>query len=280
MERTLVTGARGMLGRVLVEELSDHCAVTCVDVGDFDITDETLCMEALSAAAPDIVINCAGYTDVDGAESHPQQAHAVNGTGAGNIARAAAAVGARLLHVSTEYVFDGSKDAPYEVDDPTGPLNVYGASKLAGEQAVMTSGAEWTIVRTAWLYGHGGRNFVETILRVAQERGWLEVVDDQRGAPTCAKDLAVVLRELAEKRSSGIVHATNSGQTTWFGFAQAIVAAAGLTDVRVSPVATEGFPRPAVRPRNSVLSLARLREILGWEPRPWLPAVEEYIAER
>ncbi len=280
MEHVLVTGAEGMLGTVLVEELSSHCTVTCVDVAEFDITDAELCERAILSAAPAVVINCAAYANVDGAEADAERAYAVNGVGAGNVAKAAAAAGARVVQISTEYVFDGSKSEPYEIDDEPNPLNVYGASKLAGERAVMDSGARWLIVRTSWLYGHHGPNFVETIIRLAKERGALTVVDDQFGAPTNARDLSALIRELVDGHAEGIVHATNSGSTSWFGFAKAIVEAAGLSDVPVDPVGSEGFPRPAGRPRNSVLSLARLRDLIGWEPRPWLAAAQEYIAER
>ncbi len=269
-----------MLGTALVEELSSHCTVTCVDVAEFDITDADLCSEAIRSAKPAVVVNCAAYTDVDGAESNAGRAHAVNATGAGNVARAAARVGATIVQMSTDYVFDGAKAAPYDVDDKPAPLNVYGASKLAGERAVMASGARWLIVRTSWLYGHDGPNFVETIIRAGTERGVLEVVDDQIGAPTNVRDLAVIIRELADGQAEGIVHATNAGSTSWFGFARAIVEAAGLPDVTVDAVGSEAFPRPAARPKNSVLSLESLRSVLGWEPRPWLEAVREYIAER
>jgi len=276
----LVTGARGMLGSVLVEELASHCTVTCVDIGEFDITDAELCLRTIKNESPAVIINCAAYANVDGCEGDPERAHAVNAAGAGNVAAAAAAVDARILQISTDYVFDGKKNGPYEVDDEPAPLSVYGASKLAGERAVMGSGASWLIVRTSWLYGHNGPNFVDTIIRAARERGKLEVVDDQSGAPTNARDLAGVIRELVDGRAEGIVHATNSGSTTWFGFARAIVDAAGMSDVPIEPVGSDAFPRPAPRPHNSVLSLARLRELIGWEPRPWLAAVHEYIAER
>ena len=179
MDHVLVTGAQGMLGRALVEELSPHCTVTCVDIGEFDITDPELCVEAIRSAAPGIVVNCAAYTDVDRAEADAERAHAVNAIGAANVAKAAARAGARVIQISTDYVFDGTKQRPYEVDDPPAPLSVYGASKLAGERAVMESGAPWLIVRTSWLYGHHGPNFVETIIRAAVKRGALEVVDDQ-----------------------------------------------------------------------------------------------------
>lgn len=280
MEHVLVTGAQGMLGSALVEELASHCTVTCVDIGEFDITDAELSSHAIRSASPAVVINCAAYTNVDGAEGDAARAHAVNAVGAGNVARAAAAAGAKIVQISTDYVFDGSKTGPYEINDEPAPLNVYGASKLAGERAVIESGAPWLIVRTSWLYGHQGPNFVETIIRAATERGALEVVDDQLGAPTNARDLSSVLRELVDGHVEGIVHATNSGSTTWFGFARAILGAAGMADVTIDPVGSEAFPRPAARPRNSVLSLARLRELTGWEPRPWLAAVQEYIAER
>ena len=249
--RTMVTGAEGMLGRALLETLG-----------------------------PDVVINCAAYTNVDGAESDRETAFRVNAVGAGNVARSAAQVGARLVHMSTDYVFDGLADTPYVESAQTGPTSVYGLSKLAGEQEVLSASEDALIVRTAWLYGRGGGNFVETVLRLSDEGGPLRIVDDQTGSPTYAADLALVLRDLAVTDVRGIVHATNSGTCTWFEFAAEILRVFGRGGVDVIPIATEDIERPAPRPRYSVLSLEKLGSLLGWTPRPWNEALLDYVARR
>ena len=280
MRRVLVTGARGMLGSEVVRTLSGTADVTAADVDDFDITDAAATRAAVGRAAPDVVVNCAAYTDVDGAESSREAAFAVNARGAGNVARAAAAVGASLLHVSTDYVFDGLKGRPYVESDATRPLGVYGESKLAGEREVMGAGGRSLVARTAWLYGRRGRNFVETILDLAARGGPLSVVDDQVGPPTNARDLSVVFGELIPSGATGIVHVTNSGSCTWHRFACEILDAAGIRGVEVRPVRSSQFPRPAARPAYSVLALDRLVSLTGWLPRRWDEAVREYITTR
>jgi dTDP-4-dehydrorhamnose reductase len=226
------------------------------------------------------VVNCAAYTDVDGAESARELAFAVNAGGAGHLGRACAESGSYLIHMSTDYVFDGEKAGAYEEDDPPSPLSVYGESKLAGEREIARSGARSLIVRTAWLYGHAGRNFVEFVLGALEEGKPLRIVDDQRGAPTSARDLAAVLRELAARRVEGVIHATNDGSCSWFEFAREILTASGGEADAVEPIASSDLDRPAPRPRNSVLSLGRLTAVLGWRPRAWNEAVRDYVEER
>jgi len=256
--RWLVTGAGGMLGRDLVSVLSaaGH-DVTAARRADLDITDATAVKAAV--AGHDVVVNAAAWTDVDGAEADEAAATAVNGTGTRHIAAACAATGARLLHVSTDYVFPGDATAPYPEDAPTDPVNGYGRSKLAGEVAVRDLLPDTGyIVRTAWLYGAHGPNFVATMLRLAQSRDIVDVVDDQRGQPTWSFALAEQLVRLGlaavdGTARAGAYHGTASGETTWFGLARAVFEEAGLNPARVHPTTSDKFVRPARRPAFSVL---------------------------
>jgi dTDP-4-dehydrorhamnose reductase len=219
---------------------------------DLDVRDLAACRGGLVGV--DVVVNCAAWTDVDGAESHESEAFAVNAVGAANVARACHENGAIMVQISTDYVFSGDATDPYLVDAPVAPINAYGRTKAAGEWAVRAECPRSYVVRTAWLYGEHGPNFVKTILRLASERETIEVVDDQRGQPTWTRDLAVFVHALVEERRSfGIHHGTSSGDTTWFGFAREIFAAAGLDVDRVRPVSSDRFPRPAPRPAFSVL---------------------------
>lgn len=280
MRRALVTGAAGMLGSEVVQALRGGWDVVEADLAEFDVADAEATLSAIGDVSPELVVNCAAYTDVDGAETHTEEAFAVNASGAGSVARAAAAVNAFLVHVSTDYVFDGRSREPYTEDDEPNPLNVYGETKLAGEREVEASGADSLIVRTAWLYGRGGKNFVDTILRLAGTDETLRIVDDQRGTPTSARDLAVIIKELAAGRPDGMVNATNTGAASWYEFALEILRVSGHTSADIEPIATSAYPRPAVRPRSSVLSLKRLEALLGWTPRPWKEALAEYLLER
>lgn len=280
MVRLLVTGARGMLGAEVVSAFQGSADVTGTDIQEFDISDAPSTQKVVEGIAPDVIVNCAAYTDVDGAEADRGLAFAVNSRGAGNIARSARAVGALLVHMSTDYVFDGRKAEPYSESDDPNPINVYGESKLAGEREVEAVGVPHLIVRTSWLYGHGGRNFVDTVLRLAAERDRLQVVDDQVGAPTNARDLAGIVKELVRTRAQGIVHATNAGRCSWYEFAGAILTVAGIDGVKVDAVDSTAFVRPARRPANSVLRLDRLVSLIGWVPRHWREALEEHLAER
>ena len=216
MTALLITGAGGMLGQAVVAEASTRGhQYAALDRAGLDVTDAPAVTRAVAQAAPAWVINCAAYTDVDGAESDPRGALAVNGAGAGNVARAAAAIGARLVHLSTDYVFDGRSRRPYVESDPTGPPSSYGASKLAGEREVAASGAEHVIVRTSWLFGTGGRNFVDTMLELGAQRDRLAVVSDQVGCPTWTGHLAPALLGLAEGDVAGVVHAAGAGSCSW-----------------------------------------------------------------
>ncbi len=278
--RVLVTGAAGMLGTELVPLFRRDFDVTAADIAEFDMRDAAATDAFVSAAAPDVIINCAAYTDVDGAESDPEAAFDVNAGGAGNVAAAAKRVGARVVQVSTDYVFDGTGDTPYAETDEPRPLGVYGRSKLAGERKVAEVSQDALIVRTAWLYGHAGPNFIEKMLSLASSGRVLRVVADQVGAPTNVRDLAGAILELIAVEATGVVNATNRGWCTWFEFAREILDLAGLEDIPVEPVTSEEFPRPAPRPGYSVLSLARLVSLTGKEPRSWQDALAEYLAER
>jgi dTDP-4-dehydrorhamnose reductase len=241
-----------------------------------DITDTAAVDEAIGAESWDAVINCAAWTDVDGAQEHEEQATLVNGVGPGNLARACADNGARLVHVSTDYVFAGDKDGPYVESDPTGPRSAYGRSKLAGEEAVAASGADHAIVRTSWLYGAGGPNFVDTMLRLGSERETVSVVDDQLGRPTWTGDLAPALVACATSPATGLFHAAGEGSCTWFELARTALELAGSA-CAVEPTTTDDFPRPAPRPANSVLDSERGSEAVRLGP--WQDGLVAYLTE-
>ncbi|MBB5788435.1 dTDP-4-dehydrorhamnose reductase [Jiangella mangrovi] len=266
--RWLVTGAAGMLGRDMVAVLGG-ADVTALTRAGLDVTDAEAVDRAV--AGHDVVVNAAAWTDVDGAESAEAAATAVNGTGPAHLAAACARHGARLVQISTDYVFDGVASAPYAEDAPTAPRSAYGRSKLAGEQAVLTTlpDAGW-VVRTAWLYGEHGGNFVKTMARLAAERDTLDVVDDQRGQPTWSMDVATRVVDLVRADApAGVYHATSSSETTWFGLARAVFTHLGLDPERVRPTTTDKFPRPAPRPAYSVLGHDGWK-LAGLPPlRPW-----------
>jgi dTDP-4-dehydrorhamnose reductase len=250
--RWLVTGAGGMLGRDLVDVLvARRVPLTAATRADLDIRDAGAVGAAV--AGHEVVVNAAAWTDVDGAETAYPDALAVNGAGAAAVAEACRAAGARLIHLSTDYVFAGTATTPYPEDAPTDPVNAYGRSKLAGERAVLDAG--FTVVRTAWLYGVHGANFVATMLRLAATRDTVDVVDDQRGQPTWSYALAERIVDLGSRAAApaGVYHGTASGETTWYGLARAVFAGAGLDPDRVHPTTSDRFPRPAPRPGYSVL---------------------------
>jgi dTDP-4-dehydrorhamnose reductase len=239
------------------------------------VTDRTAVAESVSEAGPEVVINCAAWTNVDGAESEPEPAAAVNGVGAGNVAAAAAAAGAWLIHVSTDYVFSGDKATPYVESDPPQPVSAYGRSKLDGEQAVAAAAPDrHTIVRTAWLFGAGGSCFPKTILRAAAQRPELKVVADQVGCPTFTGHLAEALVALAAQRTPGILHVAGGGQCSWYEFAAAIVAAAGA-DCPVRPISSDEYPTPTRRPANSVLISERGAPTLP----EWSAGLKQFMSE-
>lgn len=263
-----------MLGQALQREFAGE-ELTAWDKEDLDITDQEQVMAKITAAAPEVIINAAGYTAVDAAEENRDLALAVNGEAVGSIATAARESGATVVHYSTDYVFSGQKADGYAEDDQSGPaVNVYGESKLAGEQALQKSGARWYLLRTAWLYGPGGKNFVDTMLRLGHERPELRVIHDQHGSPTYTRDLAAATRTIITGYEPGIYHVTNSATATWYEFAVKIFE---LTDnpIPVTPITSAEYPLPAKRPTYSMLQNTK-----GPEVRDWQEALKEYIKEK
>jgi dTDP-4-dehydrorhamnose reductase len=258
--RVLITGAGGQVGRELVEIFASksHHEVIGLDHGSLDIGDRDAVLGAVTGTSPDVVINAAAWTAVDACESDPDRSYRINALAVRHIAEAARRVDAHVVHVSTDYVFDGTKDAPYVEWDTPDPRSVYGASKLAGE---LELGVDATIVRTSWVCGFHGGNMVKTILRLAAEHDTLSFVDDQRGHPTFADDLATMIERFAVDRRPGMFHVTNQGAVSWYEFAGEVLRCAGLDPERVRPVATADLlpARPAPRPANSVLDNAALR---------------------
>ncbi len=276
--KLLVTGAAGMLGRAVVDAATrmGHDVQAC-SRAELDITDAEATRLTVLAGRPRAVINCAAYTDVDGAESDRRGAVAVNATGAGNVAAAAAQIGALIVHVSTDYVFDGCKREPWLESDRVAPLGVYGETKLAGEQAVAEANASHAIVRTAWLFGAGGSNFVDTMLALGAQREEVSVVTDQVGCPTWTGHLARALVALVERpRETGIHHIAGSGSCSWNELALEIFDRAGI-DCRVLPATSKQFVRAATRPAYSVLGSERRDPLVL--PR-WQDGVAEYLATR
>ena len=281
--RVLVIGSNGQLGTDLVEALDQRHAVGVLglDLPEIDITDPQSVELVFGGFDPDVVVNCAAWTAVDAAEEREEAALLVNGVGPRIIAEECRKAGAWLVHVSTDYVFDGHATVPYAEDDPPDPASAYGRTKLAGETAVreVLSDAHY-IVRTAWLYGRHGENFVKTMLRLERERDTVSVVDDQRGQPTYSRDLADQIVRLVEGRPAvGTYHGTNSGEVTWFGLTQEIFRLAGADPGRVLPTDSTAFVRPAPRPSYSVLGHARWAETGIPEMRDWREALAAAFAD-
>lgn len=272
-----------MLAHAVRRLIPADAELGCFDLPDFDLTDRRQVLHQVGEFQPKVILNCAAMTDVDGCENRESEAMAVNGRGPGYLAEAAVACGATLVHISTDYVFDGRKSEPWREDDPTGPLSVYGRSKLAGEQAIRHSELkDWLIVRTSWLFGPGGRNFVETMLRLMKERPGLRVVDDQIGSPTYTRDLVEAMVRLLACNARGVFHFANSGQCSWYGFACAIAEEAKTTKLPLSvetiePIATVDYPLPAPRPAWSVLATDKYRQVTGAAIPGWRVALKNYL---
>jgi len=272
----LVVGANGMLGRDLLGLLG--ATARGVDIDEIDITSLESTERIIRTLRPKTVINCAAYTDVDGCETNVETAMQVNAEGVAHLAMATREIGARLVHISTDYVFDGGKGSPYVEDDAPCPLGVYGESKLAGE---MNAGfnPDHLIVRTQWLYGHHGKNFVETMLRLASEKDELAVVSDQVGSPTWTVDLAGAVLALLKTGQRGVYHAANAGFCSWNEFAQAIFQESGLS-VKVNTMTTDELNRPARRPLYSTLDCSKLERDAGFRAQPWRSALKTYLQLR
>jgi dTDP-4-dehydrorhamnose reductase len=272
----LVVGNKGMLGQELMALLGD--AARGVDVGEIDITDLDSVQRVLLTLKPRVVVNAAAYTNVDGCESNVELAMQVNGEGVAHLAMISKEIGAKLVQVSTDYVFDGGKGTPYQEDDAPAPLSIYGESKLAGEMNTAFN-PDHLIVRTQWLYGHAGKNFVETMLKLGPERGELRVVDDQIGSPTWTYDLAQAIKALIDKDCRGTYHAANAGFVSWCGFATEIFRLAGLS-VKAHAIPTSEYPLPAKRPLYSTLDCSKLIQDTGFAPQPWQEALKRYLELR
>jgi len=289
--RILIVGNAGQLGRELEGIFAGFGPMVAVDRESVDLADADQTRALVRRAEPDIILNAAAYTAVDRAESEPELAHAINAQAPRVLAEEARERDALFVHYSTDYVFDGSKPSPWVETDSPNPLNVYGASKLAGEQAVEEVGGKFLIFRTSWVYGPHGNNFLLTMLRLGRERDRLSIVDDQVGAPTTSIELARATHAIvngihrgefgAPSEWTGLYHTTSAGSVSWFGFAQAIFArAAELLGARVpqlSPIPTSAYPTPAARPRNSVLANGKLAERFGIQLPPWQTALEETL---
>jgi len=273
--RVTVFGSSGLLGQELVRELHGE-PLTALSSKEADLRDAGRVREVVQNSSPEWIILSAAYTDVDGCELNRDRAFAVNCEGAINVAQAAREAGSRLLFVSTDYVFDGTKREPYQINDARNPTSVYGASKARAEERLIEILPEVCIARTSWLFGHGGKCFPATILKLASTRTEISVVNDQRGSPTLTKDAASALVQLCRASARGIVHVTNSGTCTWYDFAAEILRQSGMTTV-VKPVTTAEFPRPAKRPAYSVLSPDSLHAFNIRLPE-WPDALRRYLA--
>ena len=274
--KILITGSNGMLGHDLIEALKDNHELVLTTSRTLDITDKEQVFDFISQNKPDIVINSAAYTDVDGCEENQDLAYSVNGEGVKNLAFACREADSALLHISTDYIFNGENTRPWVEDDEIGPISVYGKSKLKGEQAILEILDKFFIVRTAWLYGVNGRNFPKTMLELAENHSQITVVYDEVGTPTYTPDLAKAISQLIETEHYGIYHITNSGSCSWCEFARYIFEVVGK-DVEVIPVTAAEFARPAPRPHYSVLENRNWIE-KGFEPlRSYKEAIKEYI---
>ncbi len=299
--RILVTGAGGQVGGALVPSLASLGEVVVPCRAELDLADPESVRRAVREFKPHWVVNAAAYTAVDKAESEVEAARAINATALGALGEEARVIGAAVVHFSTDYVFDGSKQSPYIETDATGPLNAYGKTKLEGERALAASGAAHLIFRTSWVYGATGKNFARSILRMARERDVLRIVADQHGAPTWSEDLARMTAHVVGQLSArvaqdhaglsetvsifnGVYHATGSGETTWFGFAKTIVEEVALLEpeaklAKVEPIPTAEYPTPARRPMNSRLDCAKLERAFGWRMPGWSESTQRVIAE-
>ena len=276
-KKVLITGSNGMLGSSLLGQLKKKYSIKGITIEDADITDINAITKVITKAKPDIVIHTAGYTKVDDCEGNSLLAYKVNAIGTRNVAVACQKIAASMVYISTDYVFDGTKNTPYIEFDAANPLSVYGKSKLAGEEFIRQILNRFYIIRTSWLYGKGGTNFVDTIINKAKTEKVLKVVEDQRGSPTYTNDLADKIGEIIKEEKYGIYHITNSGSCSWFDFAKKIIDIRNIGPIRLIPIKSSELNRPAKRPANSVLQNFML-ELEGIPLlRSWEEAVREYV---
>lgn len=288
----MIVGHKGQLGTELCRQLESGISelgpipavyygakLCCVDIDTLDITDKNAVRTYVADCKPELILNCAAYTNVDGCESHEEEAFRANAIGPRNLAMAAEAVGAKLLHVSTDYVFEGTQPAPRCEYDIPHPISVYGKTKLAGEKYLKAFCSRWFVVRTAWLYGYYGKNFVKAILKKARETGQITVVNDQLGNPTNAADLAYHILKIAATEEYGVYHCTGKGECSWYEFASEIVRLSDLA-ATVTPCSSDDYPSPTKRPAHSALAHVMLCANVGDEMRPWQDALKYYMSHR
>jgi len=274
--RLLVTGSLGLVGTNIIPLLAQDFDITALDIQEWDITDAKAGRLVFGDRKPDAVLNLAAMTDVDGCEDFPDRAEKLNADGPATVARLCKDHNVRLVHMSTDYVFDGEKGTPYTEEDPPNPMSVYGKTKLAGERNVLTILPSSVVVRAQWLYGRGGNNFITKVVMIAKETGAARVVNDQWGSPTYAKDLAVPLTRLIQKGKPGIYHLANSGFCSWYDFAVEIFARLGM-EVPVSAITSSNLGRKAARPKYSVFDCSKIKNATGVTMRSWQEALQEYL---
>ena len=275
--RLLITGGLGLLGKEIARVFDGSAGIRTTDREEWDVTDPAACRREVDGFRPDAVIHCAAWTAVDRAESEPEAARILNVEGTRNVARACRERGALMVTFGTDYIFDGASPRPYREEDAANPLSVYGKTKWAAEQALREEGGDHLLVRTQWMFGPAGRNFIGTILEKARRGESLRVASDQVGCPTFSRDLAVAVRNLLGARARGTVHFSSEGETSWFGLARYVLERCGLPAALLSPARTRELPYPAPRPAYGVLSKEKYRAVTGASPRPWEEAVGEYL---
>jgi dTDP-4-dehydrorhamnose reductase len=275
--RLLITGGLGLLGKEIARVFDGSAGIRTTDREEWDVTDPAACMREVDGFRPDVVIHCAAYTAVDRAETEAEAARLLNVEGTRNVARACRERGAVMVTFGTDYIFDGASSRPYREDDPANPLSVYGKTKWAAEQALREEGGDHLLVRTQWMFGPAGRNFIRTILEKARGGETLRVASDQVGCPTFSRDLAVAVRNLLGARARGTIHYSSEGETSWFGLARYVLERCELPAALLSPARTRELPYPAPRPAYGVLSKEKYRAVTGVSPRPWEEAVGEYL---
>jgi dTDP-4-dehydrorhamnose reductase len=275
--RVLITGGLGLLGQEIARVFDRSAGIRTTDREEWDVTDPAACRREVDGFRPDVVVHCAAWTAVDRAESEPEMARLLNVEGTRNVARACRERGALMVTFGTDYIFDGASPRPYREEDPANPLSVYGKTKWEAEQALREEGGDHLLVRTQWLFGPAGKNFVRTILEKARKGETLRVASDQVGCPTFSRDLAGAVRNLLGARARGTVHFSGEGETSWFDLARHVLQHCGLSTGSLFAAKTRDLPYPAPRPAFGVLSKEKYRAITGVSPRPWEEAVGEYL---